>query len=1075
LSREHLDGAWSGFALEHVVADENEPRTRSFGFEGQSDERGFRLNLGLDDDVCLAVRLILGLNIRNRCPNIGNLAAVRWRRDRCRHRGILGLRACSQPEDDRRGSGHGEHGSKPQANARPRRRRGRLARDAAGTWRSGSGFDRIAVADERRLADSTKPCVVEGLGERVHVRVAFGGVLRETLEDDKFEFLAALDVCVGVSQRRCRLKHVLGEHTHERVTDERNTSRHQLVHDDAHRINIDAVIEALPGGLFRRHVLRRAEDHSGLRQLSAWRTRCFDIAHLGDAEVHDLCEVGPLFALCEKDILRLHVAVNDALGMGRRQSTRALARDIKDPLDAQRSVTGDEIREVLAFEEFHDEVALTRRSTAEVRDIHDILVTDTRCALRLLAEALHHFGARREIIAKHLDGDAFLDGHVEAFIHKPHAAFADAPDDSIAIEFGAHERVIDERRIKANLRWSDEPRRVDGAKDLSTEILGFANRTDFLHPRGAEATKRVFEGQSMACDRGRVFFNKVGILCVCGVATSSGLWYAGPMSHRVRLLGDALIDQIAAGEVIERPASVVKELLDNAIDAGATTVRVELKDGGRERVLVQDDGEGMDREDAAMCVVRHATSKLATLDDLDAIATLGFRGEALASIASVSRFRLLTRQRDEIEGTEVRIEGGGGLNVAPIGCAPGTTVDVQELFFNVPARKKFLSARQTEMRHVAKECLHAALANPGLRLTLIHDGRKLREFLPVRTRAERVQRAFSDLAVRTAKGEHQGIRVEAIVAPPSHATKGARKLHLIVNGRAVVDRRLAYAAAFAFGDELPSGHYPVGVIYIDLAPEDVDVNAHPQKTEVRFRSPRLLSDAVTNIVGRARVTPSPRAPQSPQTELPRAPSFWAERLGGVGHAAQTPHSYSAPQASAANALADALRGTDSDQPEKAALPAGERPKLVGRLSGGEWLVEFAGCLHVIVPRRVDALAAKRALSEGETASLLFPTRLELDAKTLARLEGSQAALEQLGFRWSALGGNTYMVDAVPACLHGADGAVLLRAFLDGGQKEMLRFAPAGSDEERLASLEDEAVRRQAAIHRVDLRTLRGIQ
>lgn len=548
------------------------------------------------------------------------------------------------------------------------------------------------------------------------------------------------------------------------------------------------------------------------------------------------------------------------------------------------------------------------------------------------------------------------------------------------------------------------------------------------------------------------------------------------MANSVRLLGDALIDQIAAGEVIERPASVVKELVDNALDADASTIRIELRDGGRERVLVQDDGRGMGREDASMCVVRHATSKLSTLDDLEAIATLGFRGEALASIASVSHFRLLTRQRDEIEGTEVRIDGGGSPNIAPIGCAPGTTIDVQELFFNVPARKKFLSARQTEMRHVAKVCLHAALARPALRLTVIHDGRKLREFLPVRSRAERVQRAFSDLDLRTAKGEHQGVRVEAIVAPPSHATKGARKLHLIVNGRAVVDRRLAYAAAFAFGDDLPSGHYPLGVIYIDLAPENVDVNAHPQKTEVRFRSPRLLSDAVTNIVGRARVTPVPSASPAPQTQLPRAPSFWAERLGGIGggRTTKSPNNYPAPpQASAGSALADALR--DSSRAPSAAEPTGEEPQRVGRLSGGEWLVEFAGCLHVIVPRRIDALRAKRALPRGQSTSLLFPTRLELDAKMRASLASATASLEGLGFQWSELGGNTYIVDAVPTCLHGADGAVLLQAFLAGGEKEMLRFAPAGTDEERLGSLQDETIRRQAAIHRVDLRTLRGIQ
>lgn len=212
------------------------------------------------------------------------------------------------------------------------------------------------------------------------------------------------------------------------------------------------------------------------------------------------------------------------------------------------------------------------------------------------------------------------------------------------------------------------------------------------------------------------------------------------MAPTIRLLDDTLIDQIAAGEVIERPANLVKELVENSIDAGATAITVSVEDGGRSRVRVSDDGIGMSPEDAVLCIERHATSKIASFDDLVRVATLGFRGEALPSIGSVSRMTLTTRRKEDLEGTRVVVEGGVRREVGPAGCPPGTTVEVEELFYNVPARKKFLRARQTETSRIFEVCQRLALSKPELRLVVISEGRTARQYLPAAGLAERADR-----------------------------------------------------------------------------------------------------------------------------------------------------------------------------------------------------------------------------------------------------------------------------------------------------------------------------------------------
>ncbi|MDP9000802.1 MAG: DNA mismatch repair endonuclease MutL [Myxococcota bacterium] len=319
----------------------------------------------------------------------------------------------------------------------------------------------------------------------------------------------------------------------------------------------------------------------------------------------------------------------------------------------------------------------------------------------------------------------------------------------------------------------------------------------------------------------------------------------------IRRLPSELANQIAAGEVVERPASVVKELIENALDAGATRVKVELEQGGVALVRVSDDGMGMDAQDAILALERHATSKIAHKEDLFRLTTFGFRGEALPSIASVAKLRLLTRARGTLEGTEVLVEGGAVARGRPSGAAEGTSVEVRDLFCNVPARRKFLKALGTETAHVTEVVLLAALSRPDVSFFLVREGRAVREWLRVANRRDRAAQAIDGERLEMCLGERGPMRVEAHLASPERARAGAVALHLFVNGRPIRDRQLARAVAQAYGSVLEPGRYPVGVVYVDVPPEQVDVNVHPQKAEVRFAETRALLDAVTRELHRA--------------------------------------------------------------------------------------------------------------------------------------------------------------------------------------------------------------------------------
>ena len=482
------------------------------------------------------------------------------------------------------------------------------------------------------------------------------------------------------------------------------------------------------------------------------------------------------------------------------------------------------------------------------------------------------------------------------------------------------------------------------------------------------------------------------------------------MGSTVQLLDDTLIDQIAAGEVIERPANLVKELLENAIDARATAITVSVEDGGRGRVRVSDDGIGMSPEDATLCIARHATSKIASFDDLVRVSTLGFRGEALPSIGSVSRMTITTRPREDLEGTRVVVEGGDVREVSPAGCPPGTTVEVDDLFYNVPARKKFLRARQTETSRIFEVCQRVALSHPELRLIVTSDGRTARQYLPARSLAERAYQVFGDVVLQEIHVEREDVVLDAVLAPIELARAGARHLFLFVNGRPIEDRALARAIAFAYGDRLPPGHYPRGMVSLRLAPEDVDVNAHPQKTEVRFKRAAQLVDLVTRMI----------AARLPATSTPDG--YWEARIGASGPMRDRDANAGDGPFGEASSIAEHRREYTPRSPNGLRFIAQVRERAL--------ICEAQHHILVLDRERADASIRYDALKEAAESgtlghqNLLFPDRLELGPSVEAVLERHGALLRALGFEWSALGEGSYVVRAVPALVADSNASEL---------------------------------------------------
>ena len=529
------------------------------------------------------------------------------------------------------------------------------------------------------------------------------------------------------------------------------------------------------------------------------------------------------------------------------------------------------------------------------------------------------------------------------------------------------------------------------------------------------------------------------------------------MSGTIQILPEQLCNQIAAGEVVERPASVVKELLENALDAGATEITVEVEKGGRRLIRVVDNGHGMGKDDAFLCLERHATSKIRAADDLFALRTLGFRGEALPSIASVSRMLLRTHAAGEESGWEIYAEGGVIRRANAFGMPPGTTLEVRDLFFNTPARRKFLRKEETELGHIADLVTRLALAAPQVRFRLVHDGKTLVDAYRQNRLAERVGallgRPLLAELLELAVDDGEGMRLSGFISQPvvQRATTGA--LHLYINHRYVRDRVVRHALLEGYRHVLPRGRYPVVVLFLELDPGRVDVNVHPTKDEVRFRDQRQVHDFIAEAVRRTLKSSSwlPE-PSAPQASVEEAPSTSDPEVNDVPRLLASPRDlrqevqesldtyartyFPSPQpaVSAPASAAGTLSAPVASPPLTPATEAGffSSLRLIGQYRNSYLICQDGQDLILIdqhaAHERIGFERLRSQYRQGRIPSqaLLFPVVIEVDFAEAQALRESLPHLERLGLIVEPFGGKSYVLKEIPQLLDAGQAEQLLR-------------------------------------------------
>ncbi len=551
----------------------------------------------------------------------------------------------------------------------------------------------------------------------------------------------------------------------------------------------------------------------------------------------------------------------------------------------------------------------------------------------------------------------------------------------------------------------------------------------------------------------------------------------------IRLLSPRLANQIAAGEVVERPASVVKELVENALDAGASRVDVEIEQGGVKLIRVRDDGTGIEEDDLPLALSRHATSKIASLDDLEAVASLGFRGEALASISSVSRLTLTSRTEAQEAASRVEVEGREmDARISPAAHPVGTTVEVRDLFFNTPARRKFLRTEKTEFNHVEECVRRQALSRFDAGFTLRHNQRVVQSLRPAESPIDRERRIgslcgqqFIDNAV-VIDAEATGLRLWGWVALPTFSRSQADLQYFFVNGRVIRDRLVAHAVRQAYRDVLYNNRHPAFVLYLEVDPATVDVNVHPTKHEVRFRDGRLVHDFIFRTLHKALADVRPddhfrgavaqsfgrEAAAQPvaETGIPAGASWNGQPAvpnygnsgssgGGYGGQSQPQQEWRASDQMAFYQSLNAGGGNEGQQ----SMPAGDaianavptppvdsdqEPPLgyaIAQLHGIYILAQGRAGLIVVdmhaAHERITYERMKRALAEQDLKSqpLLVPLSLAVSQKEAALTESHGEELQKLGLQIERIGPETLAVRQVPALLRGADTEQLVRDVL----------------------------------------------
>jgi DNA mismatch repair protein MutL len=528
---------------------------------------------------------------------------------------------------------------------------------------------------------------------------------------------------------------------------------------------------------------------------------------------------------------------------------------------------------------------------------------------------------------------------------------------------------------------------------------------------------------------------------------------------KVHVMSDALASQVAAGEVVERPASVVKELVENSLDAGARELRVEVQRGGVALVKVTDDGHGMSREDALLSLERHATSKLRSKEDLETIRTLGFRGEAIPSIASVSRFRLMTREREALEGTEIVVDGGRMREARDAGCPPGTVVEVRELFFNVPARRKFLRSEATESAHIDHQVRLHALAAPEVRMLLRKDGRGVMDVAASGDRRLRIGDLFGRellgklLEVPVTEGS--GMAVSGHLLPVQEARTSRKGQFLFLNGRPVEDRVVFRALEEGFRGTLPPGRFPGAWLWLEIDPALVDVNVHPAKREVRFhRIPdlkNLVRDAVDRALREKKATPVVVG-RGGAAQVENPDTLAGGDVNAAGGVERTGDAQQLAYPPSTDRRTDDPPSMDSSgAPSPLAQPAWraemqvEMPedekkapsfRVVGSLCGEYVVLEAHDGLVLMDPaaarERVlyDRFLEDAAGGQVESQGLLVPVLLELDPRDADAVLQNVDNFAEAGMEVESFGGVTVQVRALPAMLADHDARGLLLDLVD---------------------------------------------
>jgi DNA mismatch repair protein MutL len=556
---------------------------------------------------------------------------------------------------------------------------------------------------------------------------------------------------------------------------------------------------------------------------------------------------------------------------------------------------------------------------------------------------------------------------------------------------------------------------------------------------------------------------------------------------KIRVLADHVANQIAAGEVVERPASVAKELVENSIDAGASRITIEIEAGGRRLLKVSDDGEGMVRDDAVLAFERHATSKIRETEDLGAIGTLGFRGEALASIASVAKIELTTCVEGASAATRVAIEGGRMRDVKDAAHPRGTTLSVRDLFFNVPARRKFLRSEATETYHLTNLVTHYALAHPEIAFTFVNNGREVVRAAPAKDLRERAYQIFGqeflENLLEVDGGDDQVARVTGYVSAPRDRRTSRDSQYLFVNRRFVRDRMIGRALSEGYRSILPHGVYPAALLFIETPLEEVDVNVHPAKTEVRFRRQAAVADAVREAVRTAlasasyvppsepapiatataavsSIAPQPRIEFVPPPPLPPPVIVQRPPVEASGEeiardievmiqsASQSVQSVALPPLNSAQKLA---REVTSESLSTNIRPLGQLDEsfIIATDDEGLLLIDQHVAHERVLFDKYRALEAER---RTDSQQLLVPETFDLTPAQAAVFDDLAPELEKYGFELMRLSGRTVAVKAIPADLPSGEARNMLAELLDTVDAEKKSSARETLRDEIAASL-----------------------